>query len=81
MTSASLAYGVGDITAAGLIAEIGDVRRFDNRSYLIAFAGVDPSTHQSGKYESKNGTTTKRGSSHLRKTLFQVVSTYLKCSP
>ena len=74
-------YGVGDITAAGLIAEIGDVRRFDNRSSLIAFAGVDPSTHQSGKYESKSGTATKRGSSHLRKTLFQVVSTHLKRSP
>jgi transposase len=74
-------YGVGDITAAGLIAEIGDVRRFDNRSSLIAFAGVDPSTNQSGKYESKSGTATKRGSSHLRKTLFQVVSTHLKRSP
>lgn len=74
-------YGVGDITAAGLIAEIGDVRRFDNRSSLIAFAGVDPSTHQSGKYESMSGKATKRGSSHLRKTLFQVVSTHLKRSP
>jgi len=74
-------YGVGDITAAQLIAEIGDVRRFANRSSLIAFAGVDPSTNQSGKYESKSGKATKRGSSHLRKTLFQVVSTHLKRSP
>ena len=74
-------YGVGDITAAQLIAEIGDVRRFDNRSSLIAFAGVDPSTHQSGKYESKSGKTSKRGSPHLRKTLFQVVATHLKRSP
>ena len=74
-------YGVGDITAAQLITEIGDGRRFDNRSSLIEFAGVDPSTNQSGKYESKSGKVTKRGSSHLRKTLFQVVSTHLKHSP
>lgn len=74
-------YGVGELTAAQLIAEIGDVHRFANRSSLIAFAGVDPSTHQSGKYESKSGKTTKRGSAHLRKTLFQVVSAHLKKSP
>lgn len=74
-------YGVGDITAAQLMAEIGDVRRFDNRHSLVAFAGVDPSTYQSGKYESKSGKASKRGSSHLRKTLFQVVGTYLKRSP
>ena len=35
-------YGVGDITGAQLMAEIGDVRRFANRGALIAFAGVDP---------------------------------------
>ena len=74
-------YGVGDITAAQLMAEIGDVRRFDNRNSLIAFAGVDPSTHQSGKYQSKSGKASKRGSPHLRKTLFQVVGTHLKRSP
>jgi len=74
-------YGVGNITAAQLMAEIGDVRRFDNRNSLIAFAGVDPSTYQSGKYESKSGKSSKRGSAHLRKTLFQVVGTYVKRSP
>ena len=35
-------YGVGDITGAQLMAEIGDVRRFPNRSSLTAFAGIDP---------------------------------------
>jgi len=74
-------FGVGDITAAQLIAEIGDVRRFNNRGALVAFAGVDPSTFQSGKYASKSGKATKRGSAHLRKTLFQVVGAYLKRSP
>ena len=74
-------YGVGDITGAQLMAEIGDVRRFANRGALIAFAGVDPGVNQSGKHDAKGVRTTKRGSPHLRKTLFQIVSTHLKQSP
>lgn len=74
-------FGVGEITGAQLMAEIGDVRRFPNRSSLVAFASVDPSVNQSGKYNAHSNSTTKRGSSHLRKTLFQIVSTYIKRSP
>jgi transposase len=74
-------YGVGEITAAQLMAEIGDVRRYPRRSSLVAFAGVDPAVNQSGKHEAQSNPTTKRGSPHLRKTLYQVVSTYLKKSP
>jgi transposase len=74
-------YGVGDITAAQLMAEIGDVRRFDNRNSIVAFAGVDPSAKQSGKYEAKSGKTSKRGSASLRKTLFCIVRTHLMRSP
>ena len=74
-------YGAGKTTAAQLIAEIGDVRRFLRRSSIVAFAGVDPGADQSGKHAAKSVPTTKRGSPHLRKTLFQVVSTYLKKAP
>ena len=74
-------YGVGEITAAQLMAEIGDVHRFPHRSSLVAFAGVDPAVNQSGKHEVQSNPSTKRGSPHLRKTLFQIVCTYLKKSP
>ena len=74
-------YGVGEITAAQLMAELGDVRRFQNRGSIVAFAGVDPEVNESGTYTRGSNPTTKRGSPHLRKTLFQVVSTYLKRSP
>ena len=74
-------YGIGAITAAQLIAEIGDVRRFPRRSSLVGFAGVDPAVNQSGKHETQSNPTTKRGSPHLRKTLYQIVCTYLKKSP
>ena len=74
-------YGVGDITAAQLIAELGDVRRFENRGAIVAFAGIDPEVSQSGKMKSESNPATKRGSPHLRKTLYQVATTHLKRSP
>ena len=74
-------YGVGEITAAQLMTEIGDVRRFPRRSSIVAFAGVDPAVAQSGKHEVQSTATTKRGSPHLRKTLYQIVCTYLRKAP
>lgn len=74
-------YGVGEITAAQLIAELGDVRRFSNRGSIVAFAGIDPEVNESGIYARSSNPSSKRGSPHLRKTLFQVVSAHLKRSP
>lgn len=42
-------YGVGHTFGPQLIAEIKDISRFNHRSALTAFAGVDPSVNQSGK--------------------------------
>lgn len=66
-------YGVGDVTATQLIAEIGDIRRFTHCSSLVAFAGVDPAMNQSGKHVTQSNPATKCGSPHLRKILYQVV--------
>ena len=74
-------YGVGEKTAPQLMAEIGDVRRFPRRSSIVGFAGIDPAIDESGKHISKSNPTTKRGSPHLRKTLYQIVCAYLKKSP
>ena len=74
-------YGVGDITAVQLMAEIGDVRNYPRRSALIGFAGIDPEVDQSGKNDGKSKPSTKRGSPHLCKTLFQIMSTYIRLSP
>ena len=74
-------YGVGQTTAAQLMAEIGDVRRFPRRSSIVGFAGVDPGVDDSGKHSAKSVPTTKRGSPHLRKTLYQIVCTYLRKAP
>jgi len=74
-------YGVGETTAVQLMAEIGDARRFPRRSSIAGYAGVDPAVDESGKHISKSNPTTKRGSPHLRKTLYQVVCTYLRKAP
>ena len=74
-------YGVGEITGSQLMAELGDVRRFPNRSSIIGFAGIDPEINSSGTHNPVSLPTTKRGSPHLRKSLFQVVNTYCLKSP
>lgn len=67
--------------APQLMAEIGDTRRFHNRKVITAFAGLDASPYQSGMIDIKSRRISKRGSSHLRKTLFQVIDIILKTSP
>ena len=74
-------FGVGEVLGPQLIAEIGDIRRFERKQSLIAFAGVDAPPCQSGTFESKNRHISKRGSPRLRKTLFQVMSTLLQHAP
>ena len=74
-------YGVGDTTSAQLIAEIGDIRNFPRRSSLVGFAGVDPAINDSGKSVGNSMAATKRGSPHLRKTLFQIMTIYLRLAP
>jgi transposase len=62
--------GISDITAAHFIAEIKDIRNFENRNKLIAFAGTDPSIKESGTSLHQNGRITKKGSSSLRRTIY-----------
>lgn len=73
--------GVGPTLGPQLIAEIGDVTRFTHRGALTAFAGVDPGANQSGGYNQKSVHTSKKGSPHLRRTLFQIMDGLIKRSP
>ena len=74
-------FGVGAVLGAQLIAEIGDVSRFRSKRSLIAFAGLDSPPHESGKFSASSRPISKRGSSQLRKTLFQVMDVILKKAP
>ena len=61
--------GIGDMTAAIIISEIGDINRFNNPSQVLAFAGLDPSVKQSGNFNASSTRMSKRGSSILRYAL------------
>lgn len=63
--------GIGEVTAAVILSEIGDISRFHSKKQLIAYAGLDPSVFQSGKFTAKNSKISKRGSPYLRKALYQ----------
>ena len=65
--------GVGDVLAPKLIADIGDVRRFHNSKALIAYAGIDAPPYQSGQFIGTNRNISKRGSSAIRKTGYEVM--------
>lgn len=67
--------GVGPATAASLMAEIGDIWRFDDVDQLAAFAGVHPQEMSSGRKGEREGTSwrmAKSGNAYLRSALFRM---------
>ncbi len=74
-------HGVGTTYGPQLMAEIGDISRFDHRSAITAFAGVDPGVNQSGTMNQQSNRASKHGDPRLRKTLFQIMSTLLQLAP
>ena len=65
--------GIGEKIAATIISEIGEIDRLNHPKKLVAFAGVDPSVHSSGKFTATINRFTKRGSSRLRHSLYLAV--------
>ncbi|MGJ3195561.1 IS110 family RNA-guided transposase [Peribacillus frigoritolerans] len=65
--------GIGEKIAATIISEIGEIDRFNNPKKLVAFAGIDPSVFESGKFTATKNRITKRGSSRLRHALYMAV--------
>ncbi len=63
--------GIGSVTGAAIISEIGDISKFDSPRKLVAFAGLDATVTQSGEFEAAHNVMSKRGSPYLRKAIFQ----------
>lgn len=63
--------GIGYTLAAIILAEIGDISNFSSPAKLLAFAGMEPSTCQSGKYNASHTPMVKRGSTYLRWAILQ----------
>lgn len=62
--------GVGPVTAVTLVAEAGDLTRFDQASQAMSYAGLVSSEDSSGERH-RRGAITKAGNSHLRFVLVE----------
>jgi transposase len=62
--------GIGKVTAATLVAFIGDIQRFSSPEKLVAYIGLDCRVYQSGTSVQGKGYISKRGNSYLRHILF-----------
>ena len=66
LTIPGISYRMG----AMIIAEIGDFSRFDSADKILAYAGMSPSTYQSGQLDNCHSHMEKRGSRYLRYALY-----------
>lgn len=62
--------GLGFRMAAMTLAEVGDFTRFDSPDKLLAYAGMSPSTYQSGQLKNCYPHMEKRGSRYLRYAIY-----------
>lgn len=67
--------GVGTLIALNVVAELGDPRRFADKSAVAAYVGLVPSEHSSGG-KIKRGGITRAGSRHLRRLLVESAQHY-----
>ena len=74
-------FGIGEFTTSILIAELGDINRFNNIKELTAFCGLDPSIKQSGRCIDIHGPISKSGNKYLRKILFVSCLNIVRLSP
>ena len=61
--------GINTRTATSFLAEIGYISNYASYKKLIAFAGIDPTVYQSGKFEGQSRIS-KRGNRHLRRVIW-----------
>jgi transposase len=67
--------GVSTLTATTIVAEVGELSRFDRAAQLMGYSGTVPSEHSSGG-KTRRGGITKTGNSHLRRVLIEAAWTY-----
>ncbi len=70
--------GIGPNLACRILAEIGDVNRFDRVKQLISYAGIDPHINQSGDMDGLHLSISKKGNKRLRCLLYLAVTCNLR---
>ncbi len=72
--------GLGDLTVCRLLAELGDLRRFDDVRQVVAFVGLNPRQHQSGRKRVTQGIS-RTGRASLRAALYMPAVVARSCNP
>ena len=73
-------FDIGEFSTAVIIAELGDINRFNNIKELTAYCGLDPSIKQSGKSINIHGPISKSGNKYMRKLLFTICLNIVRLS-
>ena len=64
--------GTAKASASSFLIELGDINKFATHKQLTAFIGTDPTIYQSGTSVNVKGSISKRGNSHLRRTIWHM---------
>ncbi len=73
--------GIGITLGAEILAEIGDISKFDSPSKIVAYAGLDASVAQSGNFTASRNSISKRGSSALRYAIYTATQVSVQNDP
>ncbi|WP_242957116.1 transposase, partial [Flavonifractor sp. An82] len=71
--------GIGKVYSAGIIAEIGNIHRFDSQASVAKFAGLVWTQHQSGEFEAEHSRMIKSGNRYLRYYLLEAANSVRRC--
>ena len=71
--------GIGKVYSAGIIAEIGDVNRFNSQASVAKYAGLVWTQHQSGDFEAQHTKLIKSGNRYLRYYLLEAANSVRRC--
>lgn len=70
--------GIGPIFAAGIIAEIGQIERFEDETKIAKYAGLYWRTHQSGRFTAENTSLSRNRNHYLRYYLVEAANSVRK---
>ena len=73
--------GLSTVLVATILGEIGDVHCFPNLKSLVAYAGLDPTVYQSGRFQATEASLSKRGSTYLRRALWLAATAARRFNP
>src|SRR5690554_1015602 len=73
--------GIGKVYCAGILAEIGQIERFEDQAKLAKYAGLYWKRKQSGSYESERTSLTRTGNHYLRYYLVEAANSVKRLEP